>query len=105
MSTATYWPASFVGIVRVQLVSTLVSVTFTFGMTAPDGSVTVPTMVAFCANEAHGRTNNSNKNGRYLKRRSLNTPPVTPINFETTTCIYSPPCLMGTILKKHLRRY
>jgi hypothetical protein len=40
-------------------------VTLTFGITAPDGSVTVPTIVAFCANETDGRRNNNrNRNGR-----------------------------------------
>jgi len=37
-------------------------VTLTRGITAPDGSVTVPTIVAFCAREADGQRNN-NKNG------------------------------------------
>src|SRR5215470_7349507 len=97
MSGMTYCPESFVGMVRVQPVATFVTVTFTFGITAPDGSVTVPTMVAFCANETHGITNNNkNSSERYVRLLCLSTPSVTPCNFETTTCIFSPPCQIGT---------
>src|SRR6516225_5574552 len=46
---ATYCPVSFVVYVRVRPVSTCVMVTVTFGIAAPDGSVTVPTMVPSCA--------------------------------------------------------
>src|SRR5215470_8905326 len=49
MSTATYWPESLVGITLETPVSLLVSVTFASATAAPDGSVTVPTMVASCA--------------------------------------------------------
>src|ERR1700747_2979961 len=102
MSGATYCPESFVGNTRVQLVAALVTVMFTLGITAPDGSVTVPTMVAFCANDTDGITNiNRNNNGRYFRLERLNTPDVTPHSFETTTCIFSPPCRNGTISKNH----
>src|SRR5579863_7683656 len=68
MSGATYCPESLVGYVRVQLVAEFVTVMFTLGITAPDGSVTVPTMVAFCANDTDGSINNNkNNNGRYFK--------------------------------------
>src|ERR1051326_4990622 len=90
-SGTTYCPESLVGMARDQLVSVLVTVTLTFGMTAPDGSVTVPTIVAFCAFDAVGiRHNNRNKNGRYFRLRNLNKPPATPF-FETVSCIFSPP--------------
>src|SRR6516162_8265576 len=46
---AAYCPASLVVNVRVCPVSTCVTVTVTFGIAAPDGSVTVPTMVPSCA--------------------------------------------------------
>src|SRR5215469_2154232 len=49
MSTATYWPDSLVEITLETPVSVLVSVTFASATAAPDGSVTVPTMVASCA--------------------------------------------------------
>src|SRR5215831_12892401 len=46
---AAYCPASLVVNVLVRPVSTCVTVTVTFGIAAPDGSVTVPTMVPSCA--------------------------------------------------------
>jgi hypothetical protein len=70
------------------------------GITAPDGSVTVPTIVAFCANDTVGIKNSKrNKNGRYFRFFDLNTPSATPYNFETATCIFSPPCPVGTLRK------
>src|ERR1700719_2804317 len=54
MSGATYWPESLVGKVRVQCVSLLVTVILTFGTEAPDGSVTVPTIVPLCPNASDG---------------------------------------------------
>src|SRR5690242_5024023 len=100
MSGATNCPASLVGKVLAQPVAGLVTVTLTLGITAPDGSVTVPTIVAFCANDTAGIRNNSrNKNGRYFRFFDLNTPSATPYNFETASCIVSPPCLVGTLRK------
>jgi hypothetical protein len=80
-----------VGKVRVQPVAGFVTVTLTFGMTAPDGSVTVPTIVAFCAKDTEGmRHNSKNNNGRYFRLLDPSTPSATPYNFETATCIFHP---------------
>src|SRR5215831_5642063 len=49
MSTATYWPDSLVEKTLETPVSVFVGVTFASATAAPDGSVTVPTMVASCA--------------------------------------------------------
>src|SRR5579864_1198000 len=48
-SGATYWPSELLGRVLSTPVSLLVMVTVALGTAAPDGSVTVPTMVASCA--------------------------------------------------------
>src|SRR5262250_866067 len=102
MSGTTYCPESLVGTVRLQPVSGLLTVTLTFGITAPEGSVTVPTIVAFCAYDAAGiRHNNRKKNGRHFRFLNLNTPPATPHNFETANCIFSPPCQIGTLRENH----
>src|ERR1700751_2789293 len=49
MSTATYWPDSLVEKTLETPVSVFVSVSFASATAAPDGSVTVPTMVGSCA--------------------------------------------------------
>src|SRR5947199_1928541 len=46
MSGSTYWPASFVVIACTRPVSVLVAVTLAFAITAPEGSITVPSNVA-----------------------------------------------------------
>src|SRR5215471_12012671 len=48
-SGSTYWPASLVWIFFTALESKLVRVIVTPGRAAPDGSVTVPTIVPCCA--------------------------------------------------------
>src|SRR5215475_5839968 len=48
-SGSTYWPASLVWIFFTALESRLVRVIVTPGSAAPDGSVTVPTIVPCCA--------------------------------------------------------
>src|SRR5580692_1560074 len=45
-SGATYWPVSFVTVLRVWPVSVLITVIAAVVTTDPEGSVTVPTMVA-----------------------------------------------------------
>src|SRR5437016_281924 len=72
MSTAVYWPASFVVRSFERFVSRFVTVTLAFATAAPEGSVTVPTKVASCAkagtaNTARKRT----KSDRAAKRLSL----------------------------------
>src|SRR5579864_4859830 len=69
MSTATYWPASFVVNSLETFVSRFVSVTFAFATAAPEGSVTVPTIVASCARPCAVKSTRSAASNR-TKRRS-----------------------------------
>src|SRR5205085_3985320 len=58
-SGTTYCPDSFVVMVCTRPVSVFVIVIFTFAITDPEGSVTVPTRVASCANACKERPKNS----------------------------------------------
>src|SRR6266496_783599 len=53
------WPPSSDFTLRVMPVAVLVAVTDALGTTDPDGSVTVPTMVASCANAHRDNAKNS----------------------------------------------
>src|SRR6185437_12691177 len=67
MSGSTYWPASLVVIVRTTPVSVFVTVTLALPITAPEGSVTVPRIVASWPNanaEPNVRSANTNKHPR-----------------------------------------
>src|SRR5579863_1504629 len=69
MSTAVNWPESLVFKTFATLVSRFVSVTLALATAAPEGSMTVPTKVASCANPcaAKRRTRAANSN---IRRRS-----------------------------------
>src|SRR5437764_14537685 len=58
-SGTTYCPDSFVVMVCTRPVSVFVIVIFTFAITDPEGSVTVATRVASCANACKERPKNS----------------------------------------------
>src|SRR3954462_6788674 len=68
ISGRTYWPASFVVAVGTTPVSVFFAVTLAFAITAPDGSVTEPNIVASCAN-ARNEPANSNKERIVIRRR------------------------------------
>src|SRR3954468_19829888 len=61
ISGRTYWPASFVVAVCTTPVSAFFAVTLAFAITAPDGSVTVPNIVASCPNASTEPKNNKAK--------------------------------------------
>src|SRR5690348_15110470 len=70
ISGRTYWPASFVVAVCTTPVSVFFAVTLAFAITAPDGSVTEPNIVASCAN-ARTEPKNSKAKLRANARRHV----------------------------------
>src|SRR5215813_5365561 len=68
-ASATYWPTSLLSSFRIWPVLVFVTVMFAFGTTAPELSVTVPTMVACCATAEAAKTPKNRNN--IAKRREL----------------------------------
>src|SRR5579863_955451 len=83
-SGATYCPSPLVGRLRVTPVSLLVMVRAALGTAAPVGSVTVPTMVASCANAGVAKTTRIRTNrvsrARAYRLRPSPQRPILPAN-------------------------
>src|SRR5438876_12060214 len=92
MSGTTYWPASLVLTELLTDVAVLVTVIATFGTTAPDGSVTVPTTVAFWPKVHEGSaTRATTSRSKYLKLPSFEVCNRLEINLEACKYINPPP--------------
>jgi hypothetical protein len=75
-----------VTVVRTDPVSALVNVTVTFGMTAPDGSVTVPLTApveAVCASKAGRQTKSSAKITKEILLVLINLSPIVELSHNT----------------------
>ena len=66
-----YWPESLLTTVCDETGFVLVTVILTLGIAAPEGSVTVPTMVAFCAMTDEERQRNTSSKNYKIKRTDV----------------------------------
>src|SRR5256885_757453 len=106
ISGATYWPDSLVVKVFTAPVEALVIVIVTPATTPPDGSVTVPTTVAFWPKVHEGSaTRATTSRSKYLKLPSFEVCNRLEINLEACKYINPPPLSLFRFSTDHPDRY